>query len=163
MTWYSLKCLYDGPRLRCPFQCDVTPPACASLKPMTHDWNSCLMSQLLLAAIKTSKSVRPSLFNSFTMSFTMTSKTAQRIFVKFRTDQVPADRKDFAVATAACSKFLGRDFDFERDFLHAQGEILKDHSRCHILIDCDFRDSQPDLGCIDLVCYQVAPDKEMQL
>lgn len=98
-----------------------------------------------------------------TNTFTMASKTAQRIFVKFRTDQVPSDRKDFAVASAVCSKFLGRDFDFGRDFLHAQGEILQDRSRCHVLIDCNFHDLQPDLGGIDLVCYKVAHDKEMQL
>ncbi|KAL2063205.1 hypothetical protein VTL71DRAFT_5009 [Oculimacula yallundae] len=92
----------------------------------------------------------------------MTSKTAQRIFVKFRTDQVLVDRKEVVVATAACLKVLGRDFDFKRDFLHAQGEIFKANSRCHILIDCDFGDSQPDLGCTELACYRVAPGNEMR-
>lgn len=69
-----------------------------------------------------------------------------RIFVKFRTDQVPGPptEKDLLVAVAACTKLLGRSFDFKKDFIHSQGEVFLSNARCHVLVDCDFRDSQPD-------------------
>ena len=56
---------------------------------------------------------------------------ALRIFIKFRTDQVPGPpvEKDLLVATAACLKLLGHKFDFKRDFIHAQGEVLQEKPR----------------------------------
>jgi len=61
--------------------------------------------------------------------------------------------KEFS--TAACSKILGREFDHEKDFLHAQGEILNDSARCHVLIDCNYHDVPPKLEDIELHCYRV--------
>lgn len=71
---------------------------------------------------------------------------ALRIFIKFRTDQVPGPpaEKDLLVAAPACSKLLGRAFDFRKDFIHAQGELLQERARCHVLVDCDYHDSEPD-------------------
>lgn len=82
---------------------------------------------------------------------------ALRIFIKFRTNQVPGPpaEKDLLVATAACLKSLGRDFDFEKDFIHAQGEVLQENARCHVLVDCDFHDSQPDPKKTVIVYYCV--------
>ena len=45
---------------------------------------------------------------------------------------------------SACLNLLGRDFDFEKDFMHAQGEVLHKKAPCQVLVDCDYRDSQPD-------------------
>ncbi len=89
------------------------------------------------------------------------SSMALRIFIKFRTDQVPGPpaEKDLLVATAACLKLLGRDFDFEKDFIHAQGEVLQDKARCHVLVDCDYHDSQPDPRDAVLRFYQVVADQ----
>lgn len=71
---------------------------------------------------------------------------ALRIFIKFRTDHVPGPpaEKDILVAGLACIQILGRNFDFGKDFIHAQGEILQEKARCHVLVDCDFHDRQPD-------------------
>ena len=89
------------------------------------------------------------------------SSMALRIFIKFRTDQVPGPpaEKDLLVATAACLKLLGRDFDFEKDFIHAQGEVLQDKARCHVLVDCDYQDSQPDPRDAVLRFYHVVEDQ----
>lgn len=69
-----------------------------------------------------------------------------RIFIKFRTDQIPGPpaEKDLLVATAACLELLGREFTFEKDFIHTQGELLQDKARCHVLVDCDYHNSPPD-------------------
>jgi hypothetical protein len=81
----------------------------------------------------------------------------RRIFIQFRTDLVPGEpvEKTLTVAGAACSKLLGRDFDSQKDFLHAQGEIFKEKAKCHVLVDCDYRDSEPNLKDVDLHCYRV--------
>jgi hypothetical protein len=81
----------------------------------------------------------------------------RRIFIQYRTDRVPGEptKKPVVVATAACLMSLNRRFDFERDFLHTQGEILQERARCHILIDCDYRESEPDLKDADLECFRV--------
>jgi hypothetical protein len=82
---------------------------------------------------------------------------ARRIFIQFRTDLVPGEpvSKLLIVAGAACSKLLGRDFSDQQDFLYAQGEILAERARCHVLIDCDYHDSNPSLKDVDLYCYRV--------
>lgn len=61
---------------------------------------------------------------------------ALRIFIKFRPNRVPAPpaEKDLLVATAACSKSRGCEFDFEKDFIHVQGEVLPENARCHVLV-----------------------------
>lgn len=33
---------------------------------------------------------------------------------------------------------------FRKDFIHAQGELLQERARCHVLVDCDYHDSEPD-------------------
>ena len=80
-----------------------------------------------------------------------------RIFIKFRTDQVPGPpaEKDILVAAAACTKLLGRVFDFKQDFVHAQGEILTSNARCHVLVDCNYHSSQPDPKNTSLYFYKV--------
>ena len=82
---------------------------------------------------------------------------ALRIFIQFRTDRITGkpEQRAVIVANAACLKVLGRDFDFQKDFLHAQGEILKDMAPCHVLLDCDYHDYQSDLNKADLRCYRV--------
>ncbi|KFY21620.1 hypothetical protein V493_07258 [Pseudogymnoascus sp. VKM F-4281 (FW-2241)] len=72
-------------------------------------------------------------------------------------NRVPGEptKKPVLVAKAACSISLDRSFDFEKDFLHAQGEILQERARCHVLIDCDYRESEPDLKNVDLQCFRV--------
>lgn len=89
------------------------------------------------------------------------SAMALRIFIKFRTDQVsgPPAEKDLLVASAACLKLLGRKFDFEKDFIHAQGEVLQERARCHVLIDCDYHDSQPDPRDAVLRFYHAVEDE----
>lgn len=86
---------------------------------------------------------------------------AIRIFIKFRTDQVPGPsaEKDLLVATAACSELLGRDFDFRKDFIHSQGELLEGKAPCHVLVDCDYLDSQPDPKDAVLHYYRVIGDE----
>lgn len=81
----------------------------------------------------------------------------RRIFIQFRTDRVLGEptKKPVVVATAACLRSLNRSFDFERDFLHTQGEILKERARCHVLVDCDYRESEPELKNADLQCFRV--------
>ena len=70
---------------------------------------------------------------------------ALRIFIKFQTDQVPGPPAEKALlAAVACSQSLGRAFDFRKDFIHAQGEVLQERARCHVLVDCDYHDSEPD-------------------
>lgn len=103
--------------------------------------------------MKTVLSILIQLFNDSSM--------ALRIFIKFRTDQVPGPpaEKDLLIATAACLKLLGRDFDFEKDFIHAQGEVLQDKARCHVLVDCDYQDSQPDPRDAVLRFYHVVEDQ----
>ena len=80
-----------------------------------------------------------------------------RIFIKFRTDQVPGPpaEKDILVAAAACTKLLGRSFDFKQDFIHSQGEILMSNARCHVLVDCDYHESQHDLKKTSLYLNKV--------
>ncbi len=82
---------------------------------------------------------------------------ALRIFIKFQTDQVPGPpvEKDLLVAAAACSQLLGRPFDFGKDFIHAQGELLQERARCHVLVDCDYHDSQPDPRKVVIRFYRV--------
>ena len=77
---------------------------------------------------------------------------ASRIFVQFRTDRVPGENAQTprVVAVAACLKLLDREFDHRKDFLHTQGETLRDKAHCHIVIDCNFVGSNPDLQNIDL-------------
>lgn len=86
----------------------------------------------------------------------------RRIFIQFRTDRVPGEpaKKPVVVATAACLISSNRSFDFEKDFLHAQGEILQERARCHVLIDCDYRESEPDLKNADLQCFRVVEEGE---
>ena len=86
---------------------------------------------------------------------------ALRIFIKFRTDRVPGPpaEKDLLVAAGACLKLLGRNFDFEKDFIHAQGEVLQEKARCHVLVDCDYHDSQPNPGDATLRFYHVVKDE----
>jgi hypothetical protein len=82
---------------------------------------------------------------------------ACRIFIQFRTNLIPGEpmQKNFVVARAACSIILGREFDHEKDFLHAQGEILNGNARCHVLVDCNYRDVPPKLEDVELHCYRV--------
>ncbi|KAF1958564.1 hypothetical protein CC80DRAFT_14604 [Byssothecium circinans] len=82
-----------------------------------------------------------------------------RIFVKFRTSQVPCEpgRKVKYVADAACSVLLGRDFDHKKDFLHSQGELYCDNAPCHILIDCEYRHPLASKE-VPLHCYAVEVD-----
>ena len=89
------------------------------------------------------------------------SSIALRIFIKFRTNQVPGPpvEKDLLIAIAVYLKLLGRDFDFEKDFIYAQGEVLQDKARCHVLVNCDYHDSQPDLRDTILRFYQVVADQ----
>ena len=86
---------------------------------------------------------------------------ALRIFIKFRTDQVPGPpaEKDLLVAKAACLNSLGRDFDFGKDFIHAQGEVLQEKARCHVLVDCDYHDTQPDPQNAVVRFYRVVEDE----
>ncbi|KAI4200155.1 MAG: hypothetical protein LQ350_004116 [Teloschistes chrysophthalmus] len=88
---------------------------------------------------------------------------AIRIFIKFRTDQVPGPsaEKDLVVAKAACSKLLDREFGFAKDFIHSQEEIFQEEARCHVLVDCDYHDA-PKLDAKDAVLhfYQVVVDEE---
>ena len=51
---------------------------------------------------------------------------ALRIFIKFRTDLVSrlSAEKDLLVDIATCLKVLDRNFDFKKDFIHAQGQVL---------------------------------------
>lgn len=86
---------------------------------------------------------------------------ATRIFIKFRTDQVPGlpEEKGILVAKAACSESLGRTFDFEKDFIHAQGEMLQQKARCHVLVDCDYQRSQPDPKNAVVQSYCVVEDE----
>ena len=93
------------------------------------------------------------------------SSMALRIFIKFRTDQVPGlpAEKDLLIAKAACLELLGRAFDFEKDFIHAQGEVLQERARCHVLIDCNYRDSQPDPKDAIIYFYHVVEDEAMLL
>ena len=60
------------------------------------------------------------LFNDFSI--------ALRIFIKFRTNQIlgPLAEKDLLVTTAAYLKLLDRDFNFKKDFIYVQGEVLQD-------------------------------------
>jgi len=83
-----------------------------------------------------------------------------RIFIKFRTDQVPGPsaEKDLLVATEACFKLLNRNFEFAKDFIHAQGELLQEKARCHVLVDCDYHDSQPDPKDAVVRFYRVVGD-----
>lgn len=85
---------------------------------------------------------------------------AIRIFIKFRTDQVPgpSTEKDLLVARAACLETLGREFDFAKDFIHSQGEVLQEKARCHVLVDCDYHESQPDPTNAVLHFYCVVED-----
>lgn len=55
------------------------------------------------------------------------SPMAIRIFIKFRTDQVPGPSvgKDLVVAKAACSKLLDREIDFGKDFIHSTERSYK--------------------------------------
>lgn len=55
---------------------------------------------------------------------------ALRIFIKFWTNQVPGPpaEKDLLVTKAACLELLGRAFDFKKDFIHAQGEVLQERA-----------------------------------
>lgn len=74
---------------------------------------------------------------------------ALRLFTLFRSDQIPGQEsyknpKWLVVAEAICLKVLGRAFDFDRDFLHAQGGLLEEKGRCNVLIDCDYKNSRPD-------------------
>lgn len=86
---------------------------------------------------------------------------ATRIFIKFRTDEVPGPsaEKDLIVATAACLKLLGREFDFGKDFIHSQGEVLQEKARCHVLVDCDYHDSQPNPKHAVLHFYRAVEDE----
>ncbi|KAF2105287.1 hypothetical protein BDV96DRAFT_592738 [Lophiotrema nucula] len=83
-----------------------------------------------------------------------------RIFVKFRTHEVPCDpgRKLKFIADAACSASLGRHFDYEKDFLHSQGEIYSVNAPCHVLIDCEYQQFPIDPKEIPLRCYAVKSD-----
>jgi hypothetical protein len=80
-----------------------------------------------------------------------------RIFVKFRTRQISGDpgRRLMYVANTACYTILGRNFDYQKDFLHSQGEIYKDNAPCHLLIDCECFNSSRTLPGITLHCYAV--------
>lgn len=80
-----------------------------------------------------------------------------RIFIKFRTNQIlkPSAEKDILVAVAACTKLLDRGFDFKQNFIHSQGEILMSNTRCHVLVDCDYHDSQSDPKNTSLYLYKV--------
>ena len=55
----------------------------------------------------------------------------------------------------ACKKVLGRGFDRSKDFLHAQGEVLQENAKCHVLINCDYNNSQLDPKTVSLKCYSV--------
>jgi len=59
-------------------------------------------------------------------------------------------------ATAACAIALGREYDHKKDFLHAQGDAFKENARCHVLLDCDYHDSTPDLATVPLRCFRMA-------
>ena len=63
--------------------------------------------------MKTVLSILIQLFND--------SSIALRIFIKFRTNQVPglSVEKDLLIVIAVYLKLLDRDFDFEKDFIHA--------------------------------------------
>jgi len=80
-----------------------------------------------------------------------------RIFVKFRTHQIPGEnvQTPLVVAKAVCLQLLNRDFDSRKDFLHCRGETRQDKARCYIVIDCDYPNIQPDVKSVDLHCYQV--------
>ena len=54
---------------------------------------------------------------------------------------------------------VGRNFDFAKDFIHAQGEVLQAKARCHVLIDCDYHDSQPDPRDAVLRFYHAVEDE----
>lgn len=90
---------------------------------------------------------------------------ANRIFIKFRTDHVPGPppEKDLLVATANCSVLLGRDFDFGKDFIHSQGELLHEKAPYHVLVDCDYHDFQPDTKDTILYYYRVVKDEAILL
>lgn len=55
----------------------------------------------------------------------------------------------------ACKKVLGRGFDHSKDFLHAQGEILQENAKCHVLVNCDYNNSQLDPKTTSLKCYSL--------
>ncbi|PVH91659.1 hypothetical protein DM02DRAFT_331499 [Periconia macrospinosa] len=77
-----------------------------------------------------------------------------RIFIKFRTNQVPYPAGIKDVADAACRTALGREFDYQRDFLHSQGEICSANAPCHVLIDCEYHQSASPKN-VTLHCYAV--------
>lgn len=76
------------------------------------------------------------------------------VFAAPRPSLTPAE-KDILVAAAACTKLLSRGFNSKQDFIHSQGEILMSNARCHVLVDCDYHDSQPDPKNTSLYLYKV--------
>ena len=80
-----------------------------------------------------------------------------RIFIKFRINHVSKSsaEKDLLIVIAIYLKLLDRDFDFKKDFIHAQEEILQDKIRYHVLINYDYHDSQPNLRDTILRFYYV--------
>lgn len=80
-----------------------------------------------------------------------------RIFIKFRTNQIsePFIEKDILVIVATCIKLLDRAFNFKQNFIHFQEEILMFNVKCHVLINCDYHDSQSDSKNIFLYLYKV--------
>ncbi|KAF1993988.1 hypothetical protein P154DRAFT_527404 [Amniculicola lignicola CBS 123094] len=85
-----------------------------------------------------------------------------RIFVKFRTRQVLCDpsKKLKSVADAACLALLGREFDYQMDFIHSQGEIYNENSPCHIVIDCDYLHAPQTLKDVQLHCFAVEDNRQ---
>lgn len=84
-----------------------------------------------------------------------------RIFIKFRINQVSksSTKKIFLVVKATCLKLLSRAFDFEKNFIHAQSEMLQERVRCYVLINCNYRDSRLDLKDAIIHFYHVIKDE----
>ena len=80
-----------------------------------------------------------------------------QIFIKFRTDQISESsaEKNILVVAAACIKLLDRSFNFKQNFIYFQGEIFIFNAKCHMLINCDYHDSQPDSKNTSLYLYKV--------
>ncbi len=53
---------------------------------------------------------------------------------------------------------LGTSWNFRSHFIHAQGEDLQEKARYHVLVDCDYHDSQPDLKDAVVRFYRVLGD-----
>jgi hypothetical protein len=92
------------------------------------------------------------------MSFLKDSQEQQRLYLRFRTSNVPgeAGKRNEVLTKDLCHQLLGRQISQETDHVYVSGLYDKPNQVAYLIFDLNISGSESRLEDIPLSCYKVS-------